>query len=101
MGKSGVVLDSSGSHRSEQFAWPAHMQPLYLPPYSPELNPVEQIFRHMRKKFSNTIFTTLEALQNALIDELQQFWEHPTVLLKLTGYPWWVEAVQANISSLS
>jgi hypothetical protein len=36
MGKSGVVLDSSGSHHSGQLACPAHMQPLYLPPYSPE-----------------------------------------------------------------
>jgi len=96
-GPVGVVLDSSGSHRSEQFAWPAQMHPLYLPPYSPELNPVEQIFRHMRKKLSNTIFTTLDTLQNALIDELQQFRDHPTILLKLTGYPWWVEAVQTNI----
>jgi transposase len=52
-----------------------------LPPYSPELNPAEQIFRHLRKKLSNTIFTTLEALQQALSDELQLFWDHPTVLL--------------------
>jgi len=40
-------------------------------------------------------------LQNALIDELQQFWEQPTVLLHLTGYPWGVEAVNTNISSSS
>jgi hypothetical protein len=47
------------------------------------------------------VFTTLNELQNALINELQQFWEHPTLLLSLTGYPWWVEAVKANISSSS
>jgi hypothetical protein len=47
------------------------------------------------------VFTTLDELQNALIDELQQFWEQPTVLLHLTGYPWWVEAIEMNISSLS
>ncbi len=75
------------------------MHPLYLPPYSPELNPAEQIFRHLRKNLSNVIYTTLDELQNALIDELQQFWEHPTVLLQLTGYPWWVEAVNTNMSS--
>jgi transposase len=77
------------------------MHPLYLPPDSPALNPAEQIFRHLRKNLSNAIFTTLDELQNALIDELQQFWEHPTVLLRLTGYPWWVEAVKTNISSCS
>ena len=98
-GPIGVVLDSSGSHHSRQVVWPQDMHPLYLPPYSPELNPAEQIFRHLRKKLSNTVFTTLDELQNALIDELQQFWEHPRVLLSLTSYPWWVEAVNSNISS--
>jgi transposase len=77
------------------------MHPLYLPPYSPELNQAWQIFRHIRKNLSNSIFTTLDELQNALIDQLQQFWEHPTVLLHLTGYPWWVEAAKTNISSSS
>jgi putative transposase len=98
-GPIGVVLDSSGSYRSCEVNWPQDMYPLYLPPYSPELNPAEQIFRHLRKKLSNTIFTTLDELQNALIDELQQFWEHPTALLQLTGYPWWIEAVNSNLSS--
>jgi transposase len=93
-GSIGVVLDSSGSHHSSEVVWPQDMQPLYLPPYSPELNPAEQIFRHIRKHLSNTVFTTLDELQDALIDELQLFWEQPTVLLSLTGYPWWVEAVQ-------
>ncbi len=68
-------------------------------PTVPNGSPAEQIFRHIRKHLSNTVFTTLDELQNALIDQLQQFWEHPTVLLHLTGYPWWVEAVNANISS--
>jgi hypothetical protein len=58
----------------------------------------EQIFRHVRKSLSNRLFTTLDELQNALIDALQQFWEHPTVLMQLTGYPWWVEAVNTNLS---
>jgi transposase len=100
-GAMGVVLDSSGSHHSGQVSWPRGMHPLYLPRYSPELNPAEQIFRHLRKTLTNRIFTTLDELQNALIDALQQFWEHPTVLMQITGYPWWIEAVKTNVSSLS
>jgi hypothetical protein len=60
---------------------------------------LELFLQHLRKHLSNTIFTTPDELQNALIDELQQFWEHPRVLLSLTSYPWWVEAVNSNISS--
>jgi hypothetical protein len=72
------------------------MHPLSLPPYSPELNPAEQVFRHIHMHLSNTLFTTLDELQNALINELQQFWERPTVLLQLTGYPWWVQAIEVT-----
>jgi hypothetical protein len=82
-------------------SWPQDRYALSLPPDSREWNPAEQILRHLRKQLSKTVFTTLDEWQNALLDELQQFWEHPTVLLHLTGYPWWVEAVNTNISSSS
>jgi hypothetical protein len=65
------------------------------------LNQAWQLCRHLRKKLSTPVFTTLDDLQNALLDELQQFWEPPTVLLHLTGSPWWVEAVNPNRSSSS
>jgi transposase len=95
----GVVLDNSGSHHSSQVVWPDGMKPLYLPPYSPELNPAEQVFRHLRKKLSNRLFTDLNELQATLIEELHLFWEDPTILLSLTDYPWWREGVRANLSS--
>lgn len=94
----GMVLDSSGSHQSKQVSWPPGMKPLYLPSYCPELNPVEQIFRHLRKRLSNTMFTDLDALQTALMEELQRFWANPTILLHLTNYPWWAEGTQTILS---
>ncbi len=90
-GRVGIVLDGSGSHRSSQITWPQDLFPLSLPAYSPELNPAEQIFRHLRKHLSNRLFEDLEALQSVLVEELQVFWTDPTVLLSLTSYPWWIE----------
>jgi transposase len=98
-GRVGVVLDGSGSHRSSQLIWPQDLFPLSLPAYSPELNPTEQIFRHLRKRLSNRLFVDLEALQTALVEELQVFWTSPTVLLSLTSYPWWIQATQAITTS--
>jgi transposase len=100
-GALGVVLDNAGSHHRSQVNWPQNRHPLSLPPNSPELNPAEQILRHLRKKLSHHLFTTFDEWQDALIDELEQCWEHPTVLLHLTGYPWWIQAVTTNISSSS
>ena len=82
-GPIGVVLDSSGSPLSHEVTWPLCMHPLSLPPSSPELFPPEQVFRPLRKHLSKTVFTTLDELQNALIDALQLFLEQPTVLLQL------------------
>ena len=75
--------------------------PLPLPPYSPELNPAEQFFRHLRKRLANEVFATLEGLQDALTRELQRLWAHPKVVSRMTNYPYWCAGVEAITSSLS
>jgi transposase len=92
----GIVWDNAPSHRSHQIAWPAEMVPMALPAYSPELNPAEQIFRVLRRRLANRIFETLDELQEALVAELEQFWAAPEVLIRLTGYPWWIESLPSS-----
>jgi transposase len=65
----GVVLDGSGSHRGTKVIWPEGVVPLPLPPYSPELNPAEQVFRHLRKRLANEHFATIEDLAAMLTRE--------------------------------
>lgn len=96
----GVVLDGSGSHRAGKLRWPKHLVPLPLPPYSPELNPVERLFEHLRQKLSNRVFEAVEELEAAISEELRVCWEEPKLLVSLTGYPWWVQAAQ-NIQTLA
>lgn len=95
-----VVLDNAPSHRSRQVHWPETLSPIPLPPYSPELNPAEQVFRHLRKRLANRLFETLAQLSDALTQALREFWDNPSVLIRLTDYPWWKQAV-SNIPSLS
>ena len=40
-----LVLDGAGWHSSKDLVVPANITLLTLPPYSPELNPVENIWR--------------------------------------------------------
>jgi hypothetical protein len=86
----GLILDGSGSHQA--ITWPAHVHPLRLPAYSPELNPAESVFRHLRTKLANRLFETLDDLEAAITTELRTFWDTPAVLKRLTGYPWWLKA---------
>lgn len=91
-----LVLDGSGSHSNGAITWPAGIQPVRLPPYSPELNPAERWFKELRGALANTVFESLDALMAALTRELEPYWVQPAQLAQLTGYPWWLEGI-ANI----
>lgn len=95
----GIVLDNAPSHRSGQVVWPEGFVPLPLPAYSPELNPAEHIFRHLRKRLANQVFANLDALHAALTQALHELWEHPDVVVRLT--PWWAKGMQANMPLVS
>lgn len=57
---------------------------LFLPPYSPELNPIERVWKLLRRLCThNEYFPELELLENALTQQLQQWWRPNAVLRKL------------------
>lgn len=90
-----LVCDGSGSHRSERVTWPEGITPLPLPPYSPELNPAERLFEELRAALANRVFDDLDALDHALTDALRPYWDDLATLRRLTGFPWWLEAVRS------
>jgi hypothetical protein len=91
-----IVLDGAPSHRSEQITHPENVSLLMLPPYSPELDPAEKRwFQEFRRKLSNRAFENVALIQEALTQTLRPYWEDLALLKRLTGYSWWVEAVEA------
>lgn len=97
-GRVGVVLDGSGSHRATEVVWPEQLVRLDLPAYSPELNPAERIFGHLRSRLANRIFADLDDLDAAITRVLQQFWDEPAILQQLTGYDWWIHGIHTITS---
>lgn len=91
----GVVLDNSPSHVSQQVNWPRQVVPLHLPPYSPELNPVERFFKELRGALANRLFANLDALERAVLRAVRRWRAHPQQLSQLTFYPWWREGLRA------
>jgi transposase len=90
-----IVLDGAPSHRSESIVHPQNISLLMLPPYSPEMDPAERWFQEFRRKLSNRTFESVTLLQEALTRTLLVPYRKNRALLKrLTGYSWWVEAVQ-------
>lgn len=62
-----LSVDGAGWHRTGgELKLPDNISLLVLPPYSPELNPVENIWQFLRQNFlSNRVFATYEAIIDA------------------------------------
>ena len=79
-----VILDQAGWHTSHKLDIPANMTLVPLPPRSPELNPVENIWQFMRENWlSNRVFTSNEHI----IDTCCRAWN------KLIEQPWTIMSI--------
>jgi putative transposase len=62
-----VMLDSAGLHRANALSIPQTIPLIPLPPYSPELNPVEHLWDYLRDHpFDNSTFHSLHQVEKAL-----------------------------------
>ena len=84
-----VILDNAPYHHAAVLeGWLGDnrtvLELLFLPPYSPELNPIERVWKLLRKLCThNEFFPELELLQNALTQQLIKWWKPNTVLRRL------------------
>jgi len=61
------VLDGAPNHRCSDLAVPDNITLLYLPPYSPELNPKENLWDEIREKvFKNYALKSMDAVRAKL-----------------------------------
>src|SRR6187549_3312516 len=85
-----LVLDGAGWHVSEELAVPANLTLIHLPPYSPELNPVERVWEHLRDRWLS--HRVLAGGYEAVVDAACAAWNallaEPGRLRSLTSFPW-------------
>lgn len=61
-----LVLDGAGYHGAAALAVPDNISLLHLPPYAPELNPVENVWAYLRaNKLAITVFDSYEDIVEA------------------------------------
>lgn len=64
-----LPLDNAAWHKSKALEIPDNIRLFYLPPRTPEMNPIEQIWKEIRKRgFKNQIFQTLHNVVLILCD---------------------------------
>ena len=84
-----VVLDRAPWHTTRQLTVPANLSLLLLPPLSPELNPVEQVWNWLRQHhWANRIFKNYEALLNACCCAWNQFTRLPQLISSIGSRSW-------------
>ena len=89
-----VVLDGAACHRSSTLDIPEHMTLIPLPPYSPELNPQENVWKEMKAEgFYNRVFESMDAVEEALVEVCRLFEASAKRLLSLSNYPWIASAL--------
>jgi transposase len=91
-----LLLANSGAHTAQRLRWPAHVRYVWLPPYCPELNPIERLWRDLKDDLAWEQFPDLAA-QQAYVGDLLQAYDAPT-LRSLTGYAYLLEAIHALCS---
>ena len=71
-----LLLDNSGAHTASPLTLSENVHCVFLPPYCPELNPSERLWRDLQDALAWVHFPHLEAQQDDLTTRLQA----------LTGY---------------
>ena len=65
--KIAIIMDGAGWHKSKDLKVPANIDIFLLPPYSPELNPVERFWQYLKRNvLHNKVFESLEETEESI-----------------------------------
>ena len=84
-----LVLDGAPNHRGSDLAVPDNISLLFLPPYSPELNPKENIWDEIREKiFKNYALKSIDAVRDKLQKAILYIERNPEIVKSITSFPY-------------
>lgn len=88
-----MVIDGAGWHKSQRLEPPVNLKLLFLPPYSPELNPQEHVWDELREKwFHNKTFDSLDLLEDHLVAALNELETQYETIQSIVAWDWVVSA---------
>ena len=82
-----LCCDGAAWHKSKTLQVPENIVLFYIPPYTPEMNPIEQIWKEIRKRgFKNEIFSTLASVIDRLCETICSL--STEIVKHITGRDW-------------
>jgi transposase len=89
-----LVLDGAPDHRCSDLAVPGNVTLLYLPPYSPELNPKENLWDELREKiFKNYALKSMEDAVRAKLKRVILYIERTGLVRSMTSFPYIINSL--------
>lgn len=89
-----MFMDGAGWHTTKKLTVPKNMRLAYLPPYSPELNPVEHLWDCISENwFSNITFKSIDAVEDTLVEGLVALEKDAARVQSLAGFNWIVNDI--------
>jgi transposase len=84
-----LVIDGAGYHEKAELTVPPNISLLTQPPYSPELNPVENVWQFLRQNYlANRVFDDYEAIIDACCHAWREFLVAPNRIASITQRTW-------------
>jgi transposase len=83
-----LIFDGAGWHRANDLRVPKNMVLIPLPPYSPELNPVEHISDYLRDALGNKILHSLDEVIDSLCATITPLFQQPEIVRSMTCFDW-------------
>ena len=84
-----LILDGAGWHGSSDLVIPGNLSLLTLPPYSPELNPVENVWQYLRADWrAISVFDSYDAIVDACCIAWNRFANDPATVTSITTRTW-------------
>lgn len=68
-----MVLDNGAFHKAKSLIIPKNIALVFLPPYSPELNPAEKMWARLKRKFSGKLYKTLDQISVFISRAIKKF----------------------------
>jgi len=93
-----MIMDQAGWHRARDLVIPKNIRLIWLPPYSPQCNPVENLWGEIREKwYPNQVFQSLQAVEDTLVEALVTLENDNERVQSITGFDWIISiALKAN-----
>jgi transposase len=84
-----IFLDQAGWHVTGKLRVPNSITLIPLPPYSPELNPIEPVWAHLRENyFGNLYLDSLDKVENTLCSGLYDLSNNKELVSSITSFDW-------------